>query len=329
MPSKRSFASTLIALFLLAACEPAPTLRFEFYAIGTTVSLTFYDTGQMTATRATDDVEALLLSRGYDWYPWTNGELSDVNRALGRGEIPDISPELRVLLEDAARLERETDGRFNAAIGELVSLWGFDDVRDPPTAVPDAAAIDAILERAPSLAGFSEGRAEPIVIDLGGIAKGALLEASAELLTAQGIDDVIVSLGGDLLVIGKADGRLARIGIRSPFDDSVLGGLDVRPGEAVISSGNYERFFEIDGQRYHHIIDPATGYPVPHTAAVTVVHTDPVLADAAATALLVGGAEHFDTLVEKLDLEFALLIPSSGDVVLTAGLRERLNWGME
>ena len=97
----------------------------------------------------------------------------------------------------------------------------------------------------------------------------------------------------------------------------------------VISSGNYERFFEIDGKRYHHILDPATGFPVPHTAAVTVVHSDPVLADAAATALLVGGVENFDSLVATLDLEFALLIPSSGDVVLTTGLRERLNWGLE
>ncbi len=329
MPSKRSFASALAALFLLAACEPETTFRFEFFAVGTTVSLTYYDTPQSAATRATDDVERLLNRRGADWYPWTDGELADVNSSLARGEMPDLSPELESLLVEAARIEARTGGRFNAAVGELVSLWGFDDAATPPTALPAAAAIQAVLERAPSLAGLSEGRADPIVIDLGGIAKGALLTAGAALLAEQGIENAIINLGGDLLVIGDAGGRPARIGIQSPFDDSVLGSLDVRPGEAVISSGNYERFFEIDGQRYHHILDPATGYPVPHTAAVTVVHTDPVLADAAATALLVGGAEHFHLLVEKLDLEYALLIPSSGDVVLTAGLRERLNWGME
>ncbi len=329
MPSKRSFASALSALFLLAACEPDTTSKFEFVAIGTVVTLTVYATPEETASNASNELEQLLNSAGKAWYPWADGELAEANRALSQGVMPVLSAELETLVLEAARIEELTDGRFNAAIGELVQAWGFDDVSTPPTQVPDPRRINAILERSPSLAGFSEGRAEPIIIDLGGIAKGALLNASARRLIAQDINNAIINLGGDLLVLGDADGRPVRIGIRSPFSDEALGGLSVKPGEAVISSGNYERFFDIDGQRYHHILDPATGYPVPHTAAVTVVHTDPILADAAATALLVGGAEHFDTLVEKLDLEYALLIPSSGDVVLTTGLRERLNWGME
>ena len=329
MPSKRSFASALTALLLLAACEPDTTTRREFIAIGTTVSVTIYETPRRPAMDATGDIEQLLNRRGRDWYPWADGELADANRTLARGVMPDFSPELAALLDEAARLETLTGGRFNAAIGELVQAWGFDDMSTTPPSPPSQQQLDVILETAPSLSGVVAGRPDPIVIDPGGIAKGALLAASADLLAGKAIDKAIINLGGDLLVIGDASRRPARIGIRSPFDDSILGGLDVRPGEAVISSGNYERFFEIDGKHYHHILDPATGYPVPHTAAVTVVHTDPVLADAAATALLVGGAEHFDSLVEKLGLEFALLIPSSGDVVLTAGLRERLNWGLE
>ncbi|MEM1174060.1 MAG: FAD:protein FMN transferase [Pseudomonadota bacterium] len=329
MPSKRSFASALAALILLAACEPDTTTRTEFLAIGTSVSVTIYATPRRRAVSAIAQVRELLHHRGRDWYPWADGELAYANKSLARGEMPAVSVELGELLHTAARLEVLTGGRFNAAIGELVLAWGFDDITSPPDAVPARSTIEAILERAPSLQSFSDGKPPAVIIDLGGIAKGALLAESASRLSDLGIDNAIINLGGDLLVVGDAGGRPAHIGIRSPFDDSALGGLDVQPGEAVISSGNYERFFEIDGQRYHHILDPATGFPVPHTAAVTVVHSDPVLADAAATALLVGGVENFDSLVATLDLEFALLIPSSGDVVLTTGLRERLNWGLE
>ncbi|MEM9403656.1 MAG: FAD:protein FMN transferase [Pseudomonadota bacterium] len=325
MPSTRSFTSAFAALLLLAACEGDTTTRHDFVALGTTVSVTIYNAPRDRALDAATRIEALLQHRGRDWYPWADGELARVNAALASGEMPDISAELANLLDEAARLEILTDGRFNAALGDLQLAWGFDNIASPPDAIPATATIQAILDRGPSLRPFSSGKPESVTIDLGGIAKGALLAESAQRLAELNIDKAIVNLGGDLLVVGDVDGRPAHIGIRSPFDETVLGGLDIRPGEAVISSGNYERFFEIDGKRYHHILDPATGFPVPHTVAVTVIHTDPVLADAAATALLVGGAKNFDTLADKLDLEYALLIPSSGDVVLTAGLRDRLN----
>ena len=93
-----------------------------------------------------------------------------------------------------------------------------------------------------------------------------------------------------------------------------------------MTSGNYERFIEIDGKRYTHIFDPRTGYPVEHTASVTVVDTDPVLADAAATALLVGGPNEFDEIVAMMDLTYALLIDTQGDIRLTPAMAERLHW---
>ena len=89
-------------------------------------------------------------------------------------------------------------------------------------------------------------------------------------------------------VLRRVDGREARIGIRAAGDGPPVAGIDARPGEAVITSGTYERYLEIGGRHYAHVLDPGTGQPVGHTVSVTVIHTDPVLADAAATALLVG-----------------------------------------
>ncbi len=165
-----------------------------------------------------------------------------------------------------------------------------------------------------------------LLIDLGGIAKGAILEDSVQILRELGVNHAIVNIGGDLTVIGDVNGRPANIGIRSPVAEKPLASLDVAGGETVVTSGNYERYVEIGGQRYNHILDPQSGYPVEHTAAVTVVHDDAMLADAAATALMVGGAKEFDALTKAMDIEFALLIDASGDLRLTRSMDERLHW---
>ena len=164
------------------------------------------------------------------------------------------------------------------------------------------------------------------MIDLGGIAKGAILEDSVQILRELGVNHAIVNIGGDLTVLGDVNGRPANIGIRSPVAEKPLASLDVTGGETVVTSGNYERYVEIGGQRYNHILDPQSGYPVEHTVAVTVVHDDAMLADAAATALMVGGAEAFDALTQALDIDFALLIDASGDLRLTRSMDERLHW---
>ena len=164
------------------------------------------------------------------------------------------------------------------------------------------------------------------MLDLGGIAKGAILEDSATLLAGLGIDSAIVNIGGDLIVIGESDGRSAHIGILSPFEAEAIASIDVFGGETIVTSGNYERFVEIGGRRYPHTLNPRTGLPVDHTASVTVVHADAMLADAAATALMVGGAAEFEQLTEALGLRYALLIDASGELSLTDEMDNRLNW---
>jgi thiamine biosynthesis lipoprotein len=140
------------------------------------------------------------------------------------------------------------------------------------------------------------------------------------------IKNAIINIGGDLTVMGDVDGRPASIGIRSPVEESAIASVDVVAGETVVTSGDYERFVEIDGKRYSHILNPRTGHPVEHTSAVTVIHTDAMLADAAATALMVGGSEEFERLTKALEVEFALLIDASGDLRLTPSMDLRLNW---
>ena len=261
------------------------------------------------------------------------GELQAMNESLAEMRLPiDVSPRLATVIRRAAQIEILSVGRFNAGLGNLTELWGLHDVTNPPAALPDPSEIEARIKGGvgAKLLDWDGDRIVSgrtfLMIDLGGIAKGAILEDSVQILQELGVDHAIVNIGGDLIVLGNVNGRPASIGIRSPIAEKPLASLDVAGGETVVTSGNYERYIEIDGQRYNHILDPQSGYPVEHTASVTVVHDDAMLADAAATALMVGGAEEFDALTEAMNIDFALLIDASGDLRLTRSMDERLHW---
>jgi thiamine biosynthesis lipoprotein len=327
----------ILGAALLAACPRAGhDYDEQMYALGTLVTLRYYDVDEERATAATAELERLYRDLGKDWYPWHEdgppGELARINAAIARGESIDVSLPLASLLQRAAEVEQQSGGMFNSGLGALTKLWGFDDVLQENWRPPDAGAIHAALLDRPGAAqlqwnGTTVGSANrALIIDPGGIAKGALLAMSADILRRNGIADGIVDLGGDMIVVGTVHGRAARIGIRDPSGAGPLGWVDANPGEAVVTSGNYERFFDYDGKRYAHVLDPRTGYPAAGTASVTVIHVDPVLADAAATALLVAGADGFDALCGRLGIDQAVLVDARGDLRLTAAMRKRVHW---
>jgi thiamine biosynthesis lipoprotein len=325
---------SIILTLLAASCgEARRDYQLDFYALGTEVTVSLFGVSDAQATRATDTLQSMFADVGHNWYPWRPGELQAMNESLAEMRLPiDVSPRLATVIRRAAEIEILSVGRFNAGLGNLTELWGLHDVTNPPAALPDPSEIEARIKGGvgAELLDWDGDRIVSgrtfLMIDLGGIAKGAILEDSVQILRELGVNHAIVNIGGDLTVLGNVNGRPASIGIRSPIAEKPLASLDVAGGETVVTSGNYERYIEIDGQRYNHILNPQSGYPVEHTASVTVVHDDAMLADAAATALMVGGAEEFDALTEALNIDFALLIDASGDLRLTRSMDERLHW---
>lgn len=328
----------LVVASTQAGCDMRRDFEQQSYAFGTLVTLRIYDARREQYAAAIADLQSAYERIDRDWYPWPKpdagepGELMRINEALGAGRTTEVSPDLAELIRRAAQLEALTGGRFNPAIARLTELWGFNDLGRVDWRPPSAAEIARITAEAPGSARLAwqgnrlTSSSSTVQLDLGGITKGALLELSARILADHEIANAVIDIGGDLIVIGNVHGRAARIGIRSPREPGVIGWIEAGPGEAVVSSGDYERYFEFEGRRYAHIIDPATGYPATEAAAVTVVHDDPTLADAAATALVVAGADEFDQTCENLGIKFALLIDSSGELRLTAGLAKRVNW---
>jgi thiamine biosynthesis lipoprotein len=323
------FVTTII---LCIACEPASRdFQHQFYSFGTVVTIDLFDTSPAANETAISAIESRIKDIDANWYPWREGELQEINSAIARRQSIDVSPSLAELLRRAASLEERSGGRFNPALGRLVELWGFHDMTMPRTSLPDDFEIRKWLSLAASARHLEwdgdllRSNSPRLMLDLGGIAKGAILEQLMSILEDAGVENAIIDIGGDLSVVGRVNGRSARIGIRSPRSEDVLGWLDILDGEAVMTSGDYERFFEVDGKRYQHVLDPRSGYPVEHTISATVVHIDPVLADVAATALLVAGAAEFEELCSSLGLETALIVTASGDLRLTQAMEKRLN----
>jgi thiamine biosynthesis lipoprotein len=323
----------LVSALLLSACGGGPSDQtLEFFALGTEVSVSLYAVSARQAEQASEQLQTYFARVGHDWYPWNPGELRAINVAIEQQQAVAVSPRLATVIRRAAQIERLSNNRFNAGLGHLTERWGLHMLGDEPPTKPAVNEIARLLAQALGVTSIRwiddqiVGAPAGLMLDLGGIAKGAILEDSVQILHNLDIENAIVNIGGDLTVIGAVNGRPASIGIRSPAAEMPFATVDIAAGETIVTSGDYERYVDINGKRYAHILNPRSGYPVEHSSAVTVIHSDAMLADAAATALMVGGPAEFDQLASALQVEFALLIDASGDLHLTPAMDLRLKW---
>lgn len=304
-------------------------LEERLLAMGTWVDVTI-EAGPEQGPRTIARIEEFLRRFERDYYPWADGELARVNQAIAESRSIEVSPELARVLLEARRVSELSRGSFDPGIGGLVELWGFNTERPAGRPPPDDLAIRAWLDDRAGIRDLSiepngvSSRVRTVKLDLGGIAKGAAVDRMLELIAAEGISNALVNAGGDLRVAGEREGRPWRIGIQSPREHGLIGVVELRPGESAFSSGDYERYFEHDGKRLHHILDPATGYPVAHTQAITVIAGSGASADAAATALFVAGPDRWRDLAATLGIEMVLRVDVSGEVEMTPLMRERL-----
>jgi len=144
-------------------------------------------------------------------------------------------------------------------------------------------------------------------------------------LQSQGIANAVINAGGDLRVIGQHGERPWRIGIRHPRRDGVIAWIDAKTDESIFTSGDYERFYIHDDKRYHHILDPRTGYPAAGATSVTVIHVDAGLADAAATALFVAGPDRWHEIAHAMGVKYVMLIDAEGRIHMNPAMQKRVH----
>lgn len=328
-------ALALSFLFLLAGCTKAPPLiQREAYVFGTRVEVSVW--GE-SAERAGQALTAVLTE--FDrlhrmLHAWQPSELTSLNAAISRGERDiAVSPELTFILRDAAVIAARSDQLFNPALGGLVALWGFHAEEFRPQ-LPDPAALEALVGAAPRMSDLSiaesrvSSRNKSVQLDLGGYAKGYALDRAAAILRGMGVRNALVNIGGNVMALGDKGGQPWRVGIQHPRAAAPLATLELRDGEAVGTSGDYQRYFELDGRRYCHLLDPRSGRPAQGVQAVTVlIPPRPgagALSDAASKPLFIADAGAWRGLARRLGVEQVLRIDEQGVMHVTAAFRERL-----
>jgi len=247
---------------------------------------------------------------------------SEITRVNNRAALEpvDISAELARLIERSMYFSDLSGGAFDITYASVGYAYDFRQHRQPSDA-DLAAALPAVDYRHIELSGNRVHFSRPGVrIDLGGIAKGYAVDRAVEIALQCGITRAMISAGGDSRIVGDRDGRPWIIGIRHPRED---GGIALRlplSDSAISTSGDYERYFMADdGQRVHHILNPATGRPSQGSWSATVIGPDAMTTDALSTTIFILGADAGLALIEKLDGFDAIVIDSSGKVHYSSG----------
>lgn len=314
-------------LLLLGACGQPAYQRIEGPTMGTRYHITFAPPGR---TLAAGQVQAAVVARleaiNHSMSTWRDDSIISTFNRAPVGQPVRIDTDFSEVLELARKVHHDSAGAFDPAVAELVDLWGFGARRQPAQGpvIPDAQAIEA----ARSLARFSAVtqtdpltlvKSAPVRLDFSAIAKGYAVDAVAAQLRELGVTHYMVEIGGEVAVSGRsARGGPWRIGIEAPQParGRTLTVLNLHEA-AMATSGDYRNHIEIDGQRYSHIIDPRTGYPVhqPPTS-VTVLASSVALADAWATAFMVLDDAQAQALAQQHGLAvYWVLVDPRGELV--------------
>ena len=334
------FRLLLLALCLLglAACAPPAPIHQEAFVFGTRVELVIAGQAETQARNAGQAVlqEFDRLHRSY--HAWQPSELYTLNAALATGQSLEVSAELAAWLREAQALSAAGDALFDPGIGRLIALWGFQS-DEYPARLPDPTALAAWRTAPAGIAALRiDGRrvsstSRQVAIDLGGYLKGVALDRAAEILRAHDVANALINIGGNVMALGSKNGTPWRVGIQHPRTAGALATLELADGEAIGTSGDYQRFFEVDGQRYAHLIDPRCAAPVQHTRALTVLIPGGAKAnsqagmrsDALSKPLFIAGPE-WPQLAQKLGVQHVLRVDAEGHIELSAAMQARLKF---
>lgn len=245
----------------------------------------------------------------------------------------EVSDETMEIFKKSLAYSEKTDGKFDISAGPLISLWN---INPPEGHVPTQEELTEALGKIDySKIQIDEDNQtvyledEGMVANLGAIAKGFIADKVKEYLVGEGIEHAIINLGGNVLLIGnKADGTDFRIGVQDPdaLRNTYLGVIETADS-SLVSSGDYERYFEQDGVRYHHILDPDTGYPSEtELRQVSIISPESVDGDALSTSVFLLGLEKGLELINSLEEVNAVFVTKGGQVVVTEGLKDQFTF---
>ncbi len=319
----------LILCCLLISCSPQTSQQATFYVFGTTVKVILPDTDKKQAALLFTQIQSQLVYMHQRWHAWEESELTQINAACTTAQALQVTPQTKELILISQKYEQQSMGYFNPAIGGLLGQWGYlsnhyDEQRD----VPEQDMIAALVMAQPSMQDISISGDTLIChnpqlrLDFGGIAKGYASNIIIDFLRSQNIHNALVDAGGDVQTLGQNKHAPWTVAVYLPGKQKPLTVLEVSNDESVFTSGSYERAIN---DEHHHLLNPKTGYPAKEFMSVTIIAHDPVLADAAATALSVSKQSDWQVVADNLGVQAAILITVKGDIIITPAMKQYMS----
>jgi len=319
---------SILLVVLLASCakKQAEPHAQSFFMLGTVCKVTIYDNPTPEAFSASfarlKEIEDRMSLRNQ------KSEVAEVNRNAGIQPVV-VSEDTFSVIRKALDIAALSSGAFDPTVGPLVQAWdiGGDNPRKPPQEEIDSLlpliGYERVILDEENLSVFLKD--EGMVLDLGGIAKGYAADEVARILHEHGVAHAIVNLGGNVLTLGnKTDGKPWKIGVQDP--ESLRGEYVMIlsfTDQTLVTSGPYERFLELDGEVYHHILDTKTGYPVKSDyTSVSIVTKNSLLADALSTSLYALGYDDGMALINTLEDVEAIFMTKEKKILLSEGLKK-------
>ncbi len=300
-------------------------------AFGTAIKKTIFAEEDEVCDKVDYDIDKILKSVDEKLsYREHGSEIDILNNSYAAGGIYTLSPDILMYLQKEMDIYKETKGAFSPCILPLSKLWG---IEDGEARVPKESEIEAVLEHtnADNIVVTDEGMTfndVNMAIDFGAVGKGIAADEVLSELSKSSVKGAVISVGGTIATYGvKGSDTMWHIGIQDPRaeDGNVFAVLDVNGGTVISTSGDYEKYFEVDGKRYHHIFDPGTGYPADNgVISVTIATNNGFLSDALSTACFVMGVDKGLEYAEIKGVD-AIIVTSDKNVYITKDLRKRLH----
>jgi len=330
----------LILLFtalLLISCSPKePLYNTQTYVFGTLVDISIYGETDEKAQAVANEIIHQYNDLHQRLHAWKPSELSTINQAFASGQTPiTIKPDIAKMIADITFLSSQSKGAFNPAIGQLIQLWGFQHDTFTSHQV-DAENVKSLVAKRPQMSDIVindnqiHSTNPAVQLDLGGYAKGYALDIGLAFLKQQQINNALINIGGNIIALGQHGEQPWRVGIQHPRQPNAIATVALPSGWAIGTSGDYQRYFVLDGKRYCHVIDPSTGYPVQNMQSVTVLippqANTGVLSDVASKPIFIAQANARVEAAKAMGIKHFLIMADEQDIQVSEAMQERLSW---
>lgn len=327
----------VICIIFLAACGPKEAIyNTQSYVFGTLVDITIYGETEKKSELLASEIIRDFQQLHNDLHAWHPSKLQTLNTAFANGKTPvRVEAIIADMITEATALSVQSNGAFNPSIGSLIETWGFHNDEFKPINI-DHEKINHLAQANPQMSdiviksnyAFSNNPA--VRLDFGGYAKGYALDLAAASLRKQNINNALINIGGNIIALGKRGDKYWRVGIQHPRKPSAIAAVDLQSGWAIGTSGDYQRYFELAGKRYCHIINPATGYPVEGVQSVTVLIPPSakagVLSDVASKPIFIAKPEARASAAQAMHIKNFIVIESQDKIYVSTDMAQRLTW---